>query len=162
MQSTCRKLMSEVVGTFEEQDHMVSLPVVTLVVINWNKSALTLKCLDSITAHTQSIPHEIIVVDNGSTPDEIEILEQGCARNSARLIRLNQNLFFGEANNIGVEAARAKYVLLVNNDVIVTSRYLEPLLAALQDGFRAGAVGPRPPSFMAFRPATRSLVREWQ
>ena len=56
---------------------------------------------------------------------------------------LRHNRYFGEANNIGVEAAAGTYVLLVNNDATVTSSHLEPLLAALQSGFRAGAVGPR-------------------
>lgn len=125
------------------ENHGGSSPAVSLVIINWNKSALTLDCLRSIAEHTRSVPQEVIVVDNGSAADEIEILKQGCADKPVNLIWLRHNRSFGEANNIGVEAASAKYVLLVNNDVTFTQSHLETLLRALQSGFRAGAVGPR-------------------
>ena len=135
--------MSEETGLSPMQNHAAPSPMVSIIIVNWNMSALTLECLRSVTKHTRSVPYEVIVVDNGSAPDEVEILQQGCAGNPVRFIALRHNRYFGEANNIGVEAAVGTYVLLVNNDVIVTPGYLEPLLAALQSGFRAGAVGPR-------------------
>lgn len=124
-------------------DHRAPTPIVSIIIINWNKSALTLQCLRSVAEHTGSVPYEVIVVDNGSAEDEVENLKRGCADNSVRLIWLRQNRFFGEANNIGVETAAAEYVLLLNNDVTFTQSYLEALLAALQSCFRAGAAGPR-------------------
>lgn len=135
--------MSDEIDMLAPKSRGVPSPTVSVIVINWNKSALTLECLRSIAEHTQSVPHEVIVVDNGSTADEMEILKRGSAEHPVRLILLHHNRFFGEANNIGVEAAAAEHVLLVNNDVAFTQGYLEPLLAALQGGFRAGAVGPR-------------------
>lgn len=135
--------MSDEIDMLAPKSRRVPSPTVSVIVINWNKSALTLECLRSIAEHTQSVPHEVIVVDNGSTADEIEILKRGSAEHPVRLILLHHNRFFGEANNIGVEAAAAEHVLLVNNDVAFTQGYLEPLLAALRGGFRAGAVGPR-------------------
>ena len=138
-----RKPMSDETGMLAQENHGGSSPAVSIVIINWNKSALTLDCLRSIAEHTRSVPYEVIVVDNGSAADEIEILKQGCADKPVNLIWLRHNRSFGEANNIGVEAASAKYVLLVNNDVTFTQSHLETLLRALQSGFRAGAVGPR-------------------
>ena len=135
--------MSDDNSTLASRSDETTSPVVSVVIVNRNKSELTLKCLASIVEHTRSFPYEIIIVDNGGAKDEIAALEQGCVRAGARLIPLNQNLFFGDANNIGVEASRAKYVLLVNNDVTVTPGYLDALLITLQTAFRAGAVGPR-------------------
>jgi GT2 family glycosyltransferase len=118
-------------------------PALSVVIINWNKSSLTLKSVENIREQTNSVPYEIIVVDNGSEPDQKTILQEGCRLLGATLISLCRNLFFGEANNIGVEAARANNVLLVNNDVVLPQGYVDPLLASLESAFQAGAVGPR-------------------
>ena len=135
--------MSDDNSTLASRSDETTSPVVSVVIVNWNKSELTLKCLASIVEHTRSFPYEIIIVDNGSAKGEIAALERGCACAGARLIPLNQNLFFGDANNIGAEASRAKYVLFMNNDVTVTPGCLDALLLTLQTAFRAGAVGPR-------------------
>lgn len=102
---------------------------------------MTQECLASVRTHTQNVAYEIIVVDNGSKPDELPVVRDACDLHGARLIELNQNLFFGEANNIGVEAARGGTILLLNNDVLVTPGYIAPLLHVLETAHRAGAVG---------------------
>lgn len=127
--------MSDENGMLGQENHGGSSPAVSLVIINWNKSALTLDCLRSIAEHTRSVPQEVIVVDNGSAADEIEILKQGCADKPVNLIWLRHNRSFGEANNIGVEAASAKYVLLVNNDVTFTQSHLETSCAPCKAAF---------------------------
>lgn len=116
-------------------------PRLSIIVLNWNLGRMTQECLASIRTHTSGVDYEIVVVDNGSKPDEKSIVRNACSLHGARLIELNQNLFFGEANNIGVEAARGQLILLVNNDVVVTPGYIGPLLRALETAHRAGAVG---------------------
>lgn len=116
-------------------------PTLSIIVLNWNLGRMTQECLAGIRAHTSNVEYEIVVVDNGSKPAEKTIVRDACGLHKARLIELNQNLFFGEANNIGVEAARGDIVLLLNNDVVVTPGYIAPLLHALETAHRAGAVG---------------------
>lgn len=118
-------------------------PTLSILIVNWNGSALTETCMKAIDNHTKSVDFRMVVVDNGSRPDELERLRRSCALHDAHLIELNENLFFGRANNIGAEAATGEYLLLLNNDVTVTPGYIEPLMAALRAGFQAGAVGPR-------------------
>lgn len=118
-----------------------NLPVLSIIVLNWNLGRMTQECLASIRTHTSGVAYEIIVVDNGSRPEEKSIIRHACDVHGARLIELNQNLFFGEANNIGVEAAQGDTVLLLNNDVLVTPDYIAPLLQALETAHGAGAVG---------------------
>jgi GT2 family glycosyltransferase len=134
--------MSEAATYNQGEPEAAASPVVSVVVLNLDKSKLTLECLASIRRHA-GIPCEFIVVDNGSGAADLAVLEQGCARARVRLIRLNQNLFFGEANNIGAEAANGEFVLFINNDVTVTPGCIEALLKSLQNAYRAGAVGPR-------------------
>ena len=76
------------------------------------------------------------------TAAEVETLVRASLDNF-KLIALNRNLFFGEANNIGVENAAGEYVVFLNNDVNVTHGWLNQLLSVLNNEFRAGAVGPK-------------------
>ena len=117
-------------------------PKVSIVIVNLNRADLTLDCIGAIVKHTHNALYEIIVVDNGSTAAEVETLVRASLDNF-KLIALNRNLFFGEANNIGVESATGEYVVFLNNDVNVTHGWLNQLLSVLNNEFCAGAVGPK-------------------
>jgi len=116
-------------------------PDVSIIVINYNNSALTIKCLHEIWRHTYGKRYEIIVVDNGSAADDFRDLAD--IAGECHLIRLPVNRFFGEGNNIGVQAAHGRYVVFLNNDAFVTDNWLLPLINVLEGQLRAGAVGPK-------------------
>lgn len=116
-------------------------PKVSIVIVNLNRAALTLDCIKSVITHTKRGVYEIIVVDNGSAATETEALAQ--ASHQFKLLPLDRNMFFGEASNIGAEHGSGDHVLFLNNDVKVTAGWLDALLAALNIGYRAGAVGPK-------------------
>jgi GT2 family glycosyltransferase/glycosyltransferase involved in cell wall biosynthesis len=121
--------------------YSATAPEVSIVVLNWNRADVTLECLESLWEHTTGHPYEIVLVDNGSRPSEVEQFDH--LRGPCRVVRLELNRYFGEGNNIGVERARAPYVVLMNNDVTVTAGWLEPLLRTLRDNPDAGVVGPK-------------------
>ena len=116
-------------------------PEVSLIVLNFDKPALTLACLDSLWEHSQGHRYEIVLVDNGSAAGNFLALAPSAA--GARLIRLGVNRYFGEGNNIGFEASRGRYVVFLNNDVTVTPGWLEPLIRHLADDPGIGGVGPK-------------------
>ena len=101
-------------------------PAVSLIILNFNKSHLTAECLRSVWRHTEGYPYEIVVVDNGSDTEDFAALT--AISGPFRLVRLQTNRFFGEGNNIGAESARADLVCFMNNDIIVTPHWLEPLM----------------------------------
>jgi len=115
-------------------------PEVSIVVLNWNRADVTEQCLRALWQHTAGHTYEIVLVDNGSAPTEVEHLEQ--VRGPFRLLPLELNRYFGEGNNIGVEQAKAPLVVLMNNDVTVEAGWLEPLMAALQNDPGCGMAGP--------------------
>jgi GT2 family glycosyltransferase len=115
-------------------------PEVSIVVVNWNATEMTRACIRHIWASTTGVNYEIIVVDNGSAPEGLEVLSG--AGGGLRVLPLGINRYFGEANNIGVEAARGRFVCLLNNDVFVSPGWLEALLDALRAAPDLGAVGP--------------------
>ncbi|MGO9265926.1 MAG: methyltransferase domain-containing protein [Candidatus Binataceae bacterium] len=116
-------------------------PEVSIVILNFNKAVLTQCCLRSLWEHTSGYRYEIIVVDNGSNASEAARVADFPGK--FRLLRLNENRFFGEANNIGAEEALGKYLVLMNNDVVVTEKWLEPLIATFHDHENVGGVGPK-------------------
>lgn len=114
-------------------------PRVSVIVLNLNKSILTLQCLYVLSRQTDLAEVEIIVVDNGSAAEDLEILSR-YAR-GATVVPLGCNRGFGEASNIGVEHARGEHVVFMNNDVFVRDGWLGAMLNAIEADPAVGAVG---------------------
>ncbi len=116
-------------------------PLVSIVIPNYNQADYLLACLESIRRHT-SEPHEIIIVDNGSTDHAPERAKQ-LGWNEIQVIENESNIGFGPACNQGIRAARGKYIVLLNNDTLVTEGWLERMRNAAHSDPRLGLVGPR-------------------
>ncbi len=88
----------------------------SVIIVNWNKSLMTIQCVAHLLVASQ-LNLEIIIVDNGSQADDIESLD--CLRNisEVKIIELDVNRFFGEANNIGVEEASSDVICFLNNGI---------------------------------------------
>jgi GT2 family glycosyltransferase/ubiquinone/menaquinone biosynthesis C-methylase UbiE len=111
----------------------------SLIILTRNNLEYTKLCLESIRKYTPE-PHEIIVVDNGSTDGTVEYLEN---QPDVKLIKNGYNLGFALGNNRGLREARGDYIVFLNNDVVVTEGWLTRLLACAKEDDRVGAVGPR-------------------
>jgi GT2 family glycosyltransferase/glycosyltransferase involved in cell wall biosynthesis len=119
----------------------VKSPEVSIIVLNFNKADLTRECLNHIITNTTGRKFEIVIVDNGS--DSAEAQKLSGLDTEFKLVMLPVNRYFGEGNNIGVEASRGKYLVFLNNDAFVTPNWLEPLIAVLENQLAAGGVGPK-------------------
>jgi GT2 family glycosyltransferase len=91
--------------------------LVSIIIVNYNTKELTKNCIDSLIKHILTTPIEIIVVDNHSNDDSVNYLRQEFS--NINIITNNQNQGFGYANNVGVQKANGKYVLLLNSDTIL-------------------------------------------
>ena len=74
---------------------------------------------------------EIVIVDNGSS-DGTEQGVAGIADSRIRYERLEENLGFAGANNVGAERATREWLLLLNNDTIVLDGFLDGLRSAAE------------------------------
>ena len=115
-------------------------PDVSIVVYNRAAGAAGLLCLQHLWQNTTGHRYEIILVDNGSAPDEIAHLQAEAPL--VRVMPLGGNRYFGEACNIGAEAAQGRYVCLLDSASFVTPGWLEPLMQALDAHDDTGAAGP--------------------
>lgn len=105
-------------------------PRVGIVVPVYNTGAYLRDALDSALA--QSIPVEIVVVDDASTDAEtLAILRKFAARPKLRFIRHDENRGLPEALNTGIAAMSAPYVFLLGSDDIVDPTYAEESAAIL-------------------------------
>src|SRR5919197_4836647 len=113
-----------------------SPPPIDVVVPVHNRWELTKSCLEHLRA--QTVPHTVIVVDNGSTDGTPGRLRESFA--DVRLVELGDNLGFPVACNRGVAAGNGEIVVLLNNDVDCRPDFLERLVAPLLNDERLGSV----------------------
>jgi GT2 family glycosyltransferase/tetratricopeptide (TPR) repeat protein len=110
----------------------------SVIIPAWNEWALTRACLESLRP-TLGVRDEVIVVDNGSTDDTAA----GLRRYSwVKVVRHPQNLGFAAGCNSGAAVATGDVVVFLNNDTLVSSRWLDGLLRPFADA-TVGATGPR-------------------
>ena len=95
--------------------------------------------LPSVIAHTKGA--EIIVADNGSTDDSLEVLHKEFP--SVKTIVLDTNYGFAEGYNKAIEQVDSEYVVLLNSDVEVTEGWLSPLLDYMTAHPEVAAVQPK-------------------
>jgi len=126
------------------QGEHIHAPPVAIVVLNYNGAGVLPKLLGSLS--TIDYPNlRILIVDNASTDDSLEVLESLSALLNFELIVNPTNLFFSEGNNIGIRKALqdgAEFVFLLNNDTIVPRRLITSLVDFMTKHPKAGITGP--------------------
>lgn len=116
-----------------------SAPLVSVIIVSYNTRELLLQCLDAVERGTE-VPHEVIVVDNGSRDGSPDAVEQ---RFPDTVVIRQQNVGFGRGNNAGLQQAGGRFVLLLNSDVLVRPQCVDRLADYLLVHPEVGAVGPR-------------------
>ena len=107
---------------------MNSKTLISIIVLNWNGENFIKQCLESLMNQTYShSDYEIIVVDNSSTDKSIDIIKNEFP--SVKLIINKKNYGFAKGNNIGIKFAKGEIISLINNDVIVSKKWLEKLVS---------------------------------
>jgi GT2 family glycosyltransferase len=100
--------------------------LVSVVIPNWNGSRHLATCLDSLSLQTYD-EREILVVDNGSTDDSLDLVRSRFSW--ARWIPLGHNYGFVGAVNAGIRASQGQVVALLNNDTEADQDWLSAMCA---------------------------------
>ena len=105
-------------------------PFVSVVVVTFNRGSLTKPCLESL--GKQTYPHnryEVIVVDDGSTDDTVEIAK----KEGVRVIEHGKNRGIPSARNTGLAAAKGEITAYIDDDAVADSHWLEYLVEPFAD-----------------------------
>lgn len=122
---------------------MKRVPLVSIIIINWNGGRVFSDCLSSLAKI--SYPNwELVIVDNGSA-DGSQWLPQNFQPPivNYQLIKNRENVGFARANNQGYEVARGRYILLLNNDTKVEPDFLTGLVDRMEEDSSIGVIQPK-------------------
>jgi GT2 family glycosyltransferase len=110
--------------------------LISVVVLNWNGAQVVGQCLQSL--HEQTYRSlEVIVVDNASTDGSAEMVRQKYPW--VNLVVNEKNLGFGGGNNVGIEASRGRYIMMLNNDTRLDPACVAELKRAIEKDDKYGA-----------------------
>lgn len=117
-------------------------PLTSIVILGFNQLSYTQLCVESVQRFTRE-PHELVLVDNGSTDGTTDYFRELAARHANVKVVLNtENLGFARGCNQGILASSGENILLLNNDTLVYEGWLGRLLACLDADPALGIVGP--------------------
>lgn len=134
----------------------------SIITVNYNGFKDTCELIDSIT-FTDNM--EVIVVDNGSIENEAALISLHYPQ--VKTIRSDKNSGFAGGNNLGMKAAKGKYLFLINNDTIFKDFNIQPLIDRLESIPTIGMVCPKirfawgsnPIQFAGYTPLSKITVR---
>lgn len=117
---------------------MANHSLVSIIILNWNGARFLSDCLMSI--YCQEYKYlEIIIVDNGSTDSSVQFLKDNYP--DLKLILNRENLGFAEGMNIGIEASKGEYTLLLNEDTYLDPGFISNGISEFNNNLRVGWVG---------------------
>lgn len=118
-------------------------PKISIVVLCYNQLDYTKQCVESILTVTAYPNYELILVDNCSTDGTAGYLRELERQYPQVKIVLNQtNRGFAGGNNDGIAISDGAYIVLLNNDAVVTRGWLTGMLKHFTADDRVGLVGP--------------------
>ena len=129
-------------NTGSNADGMKPLAVI---ILNWNGRDLLRRFLPSVVEHSDSSISRIVVADNGSDDDSIEVLEREFPQ--VEILRLEKNFGFAEGYNRAVKAIECKYTILLNSDAAASPGWDIALFDFLENQPDVGACQPKLLSF---------------
>src|SRR3990170_8146316 len=119
---------------------MKALPLCSIVALNYNGKEHLEECFNSI--REMNYPksrYELIMVDNGSKDNSVNFARKKFPW--VKILKLDKNYGFAEGNNRGMEVARGKYVIILNNDTKVDKNFLLELVKVAENNKKIAACG---------------------
>ena len=114
---------------------------IAVIILNWNGKKLMQDFLPSVVKYTDPAIGRVVVADNASSDGSVEWLAERFP--VVEVIRFEENYGFAGGYNRAIDQVDEEIVLLLNSDVEVTERWLEPLLEILDGDPKIAAVQPK-------------------
>lgn len=99
----------------------------TIVVLSFNRVACTIRLINSIVEFIPGFKGELLLIDNGSVPDQMQLLEDHIASINTfviNLVKLNKNHGVAGARNKAIEFVTTDWFMSLDNDIYLISNPL--------------------------------------
>ena len=137
----------------------------SIIIVSWNTRELLSGCLDSIFRETRNLSLEIIVIDNDSSDDSVDMLKKNFPQ--VHIIENKENRGFAAANNQGIHAAKSDYLLFLNPDTVILDNAISKSLDFIRAHPKTAMVGckildsaGRPEQFGLNSPSLANMLAE--
>jgi len=115
-------------------------PSVCVMVLNYNGQKFLKGCFDSLLACTY--PNlQLMMVDNKSTENDVDYISANYPQ--VEIVQTGKNAGYSRAYNIAFKHSKAKYFIMLNNDVKVDPHWIEPLVEAAESDSSIAALQPK-------------------
>ena len=114
---------------------------IAVIILNWNGHDLLNEYLPQVVATTDSAVADIIVADNGSTDNSVELLKTKFPE--VKLLQFDTNHGFAQGYNLAIEQTQYKYTILLNSDVATAPGWITPLYEYMEANPNVGACQPK-------------------
>ena len=114
---------------------------VAVIILNWNGAKLLRHYLPTVIQGTDVAIADVIVADNGSTDDSLQVLEQEFPE--VKVLKFDKNYGFAEGYNLAIAQTMYPYTVLLNSDIRTPVGWLNPLLDYMERHPQVGAVMPK-------------------
>ena len=121
-----------------EQSKPIDLSVI---IVSYNVEHFLHLCLESVYAAINNINAEILVIDNASADNSVEMMRKKFP--STRVISNVDNLGFGKANNKAAKLAKGRHVCFLNPDTIVSQKTFKEFIQLHEANPTIGISGPQ-------------------
>lgn len=114
--------------------------MVSIIILNHNGKRHVVDCLSSVLRSTYP-KYQVVVIDNASTDESVELVQQLFGSNSMlKIARNSKNLGLAGGYNSGLKFATGKYVAFLNVDVVVDKDWLNEPIRIMEGNSDIGAV----------------------
>lgn len=112
---------------------------ISIIIVSWNVRDLLKRCLESVFRFNEGFDFQIIVIDNASSDDTVEMMRQNFPQ--VKLIINQKNKGFAVANNQGIKEAKGDYILLLNPDTELIEPVFKKVFDKMESDNQIGVLG---------------------
>ncbi len=112
-----------------------------VIILNWNGADMMRRFLPEVVRSTPAEEADVIVADNGSTDNSLQVLAEEFP--SVKVIVLDKNYGFAEGYNRALASVEHEYAVLLNSDVATSDGWLDALKAEMRDNADVAACQPK-------------------
>lgn len=110
-----------------------------IILVSYNTAEYTKRAIESVYAETHDTKFKIIMVDNNSSDNSVELISKEFPH--VEIIQTGKNLGFAGGVNIGTNASDSEYILLLNPDTVILDNAIDQIMSFAQNNNSSGIWG---------------------